>query len=105
MRQKYLPLILILLILGCNRTKYPVVPPSVKVEVLRMDSIFFNTPTKDFQRLKASYPLFFPETTTDTQWIEKQNDTLERELFAETAKAIGDFSEQKQQLLSPLHPP
>ena len=63
-----------------------------------MDSIFFNTPTKDFQRLKASYPLFFPETTTDAQWIEKQNDTLERELFAETAKAIGDFSEQKQQI-------
>ncbi len=92
-----LPIVLVLL-LSCHRNKQPTVPATTKVEVLRMDSIFFNTPTKDFQRLKASYPLFFPETTTDAQWIEKQNDTLERELFAETAKAIGDFSEQKQQI-------
>ena len=98
MSLKHLLPIALLLLLNCNRTKYPVVPPSVKVEVLRMDSIFFNTPAEKFPQLKAKYPLFFPEATSDKEWIEKQHDTLERELFTETAKAIGNFSQQKEQI-------
>ena len=98
MSLKHLLPIALVLLLSCNRTKYPVVPPSVKVEVLRMDSIFFNTPAEKFPQLKAKYPLFFPEATSDKEWIEKQHDTLERELFTETAKAIGNFSQQKEQI-------
>ena len=98
MSLKHLLPIALVLFLSCNRTKYPVVPPSVKVEVLRMDSIFFNTPAEKFPQLKAKYPLFFPEATSDKEWIEKQHDTLERELFTETAKAIGNFSQQKEQI-------
>ena len=98
MSLKYLLPIALVLLLSCNRTKYPVVPPSVKVEVLRMDSIFFNTPAEKFPQLKAKYPLFFPEATSDKEWIEKQHDTLERELFTETAKTIGNFSQQKEQI-------
>ena len=98
MSLKHLLPIALVLFLSCNRTKYTVVPPSVKVEVLRMDSIFFNTPAEKFPQLKAKYPLFFPEATSDKEWIEKQHDTLERELFTETAKAIGNFSQQKEQI-------
>ena len=98
MSLKHLLPIALVLFLSCNRTKYPVVPPSVKVEVLRMDSIFFNTPAEKFPQLKAKYPLFFPKATSDKEWIEKQHDTLERELFTETAKTIGNFSQQKEQI-------
>ena len=61
MSLKHLLPIALVLFLSCNRTKYPVVPPSVKVEVLRMDSIFFNTPAEKFPQLKAKYPLFFQQ--------------------------------------------
>ena len=70
------------------------------VEVLRMDSIFFHTPVKELPLIKAKYPLFFPENTTDEEWAKKQSDSLQKELFSEINKTFGDFSDQKKTIKS-----
>ena len=70
------------------------------VKVLRMDSIFFHTPVKELPLIKAKYPLFFPENTTDEEWAKKQSDSLQKELFSEINKTFGDFSDQKKTIKS-----
>ena len=70
------------------------------VKVLRMDSIFFHTPVKELPLIKAKYPLFFPENTTDEEWAKKQSDSLQKELFSEINKTFGDFSNQKKTIKS-----
>lgn len=70
------------------------------VKVLRMDSIFFHTPVEELPLIKAKYPLFFPENTTDEEWAKKQSDSLQKELFSEINKTFGDFSNQKKTIKS-----
>ena len=72
----------------------------MEVKVLRMDSIFFHTPVEELPLIKAKYPLFFPENTTDEEWAKKQSDSLQKELFSEINKTFGDFSDQKKTIKS-----
>lgn len=72
----------------------------MEVKVLRMDSIFFHTPVEELPLIKAKYPLFFPENTTDEEWAKKQSDSLQKELFSEINKTFGDFSDQKRTIKS-----
>ena len=70
----------------------------IKVSVSRFDIDFYNTETSTLAETKRGYPLLFPENVPDSVWIKKQQDTDERELFAETQKIYADFSVLKKQL-------
>jgi gliding motility-associated lipoprotein GldB len=70
----------------------------IKVSVSRFDIDFYNTETSTLAETKRGYPLLFPENVPDSVWIQKQQDTDERELFAETQKIYADFSVLKKQL-------
>jgi gliding motility-associated lipoprotein gldB len=80
---------------SCDRTEREIAQIPMEVKLLRMDSIFFHTPTKELPLVKAKYPLFFPDNTSDEEWAEKQADSLQKELFTEITKTFGDFSQQK----------
>jgi len=94
----FLFITLSLILLGCNRTERKIAQIPMEVKVLRIDSIFFHTPAKEFVQIKAKYPLFFPENTTDEEWLEKQADSLQRVLFSETERTFGDFSQEKKEI-------
>ncbi|EGD34793.1 gliding motility lipoprotein GldB [Capnocytophaga sp. oral taxon 338] len=94
----FLFITLSLILLGCNRTERKIAQIPMEVKVLRIDSIFFHTPAKEFVQIKAKYPLFFPENTTDEEWLEKQADSLQRALFSETERTFGDFSQEKKEI-------
>ena len=80
---------------SCDRTEREIAQIPMEVKLLRMDSIFFHTPAKELPLVKAKYPLFFPENTSDEEWAEKQADSLQKELFTEITNTFGDFSQQK----------
>lgn len=80
---------------SCDRTEREIAQIPMEVKLLRMDSIFFHTPAKELPLVKAKYPLFFPDNTSDEEWAEKQADSLQKELFTEITKTFGDFSQQK----------
>ena len=80
---------------SCDRTEREIAQIPMEVKLLRMDSIFFHTPAKELSLVKAKYPLFFPDNTSDEEWAEKQVDSLQKELFTEITKTFGDFSQQK----------
>ena len=86
---------LLLALASCDRTEREIAQIPMEVPLLRMDSLFFHTPIRELPLIRAKYPLFFPENTTDEEWAEKQADSLQKELFIEINKTFADFSEQK----------
>ena len=96
----FLLFILLIALTACDRTERAISQIPMEVKVLRMDSIFFHTPVGELPLIKAKYPLFFPENTTDEEWAKKQSDSLQKELFSEINKTFGDFSDQKKTIKS-----
>ncbi|MBF7091886.1 gliding motility lipoprotein GldB [Flavobacterium sp. ALJ2] len=64
---------------------------SVDIKVERFDKVFFETQPKDLAKVKKEYPFFFPEGNDDSVWLEKMQNPLWRELYAEVQKKYGDF--------------
>jgi gliding motility-associated lipoprotein GldB len=58
----------------------------VQIKIDRFDQVFFETSPKDLQKIKKRYPFFFPEGIPDSVWVNKINNPLWRELFAEVQK-------------------
>lgn len=96
----FLLFILLIALTACDRTERAISQIPMDVKVLRMDSIFFHTPVEELPLIKAKYPLFFPENTTDEEWAKKQSDSLQKELFSEINKTFVDFSDQKKTIKS-----
>ena len=86
---------LLLALASCDRTEREIDQIPMEGPLLRMLSLFFHTPIRELPLIRAKYPLFFPENTTDEEWAEKQADSLQKELFIEINKTFADFSEQK----------
>lgn len=58
----------------------------VQIKIDRFDQVFFESSPKDLQKIKKRYPFFFPEGIPDSVWVNKINNLLWRELFAEVQK-------------------
>lgn len=58
----------------------------VQIKIDRFDQVFFESSPKDLQKIKKRYPFFFPEGIPDSVWVNKINNPLWRELFAEVQK-------------------
>lgn len=58
----------------------------VQIKIDRFDQVFFESSPKDLQTIKKRYPFFFPEGIPDSVWVNKINNPLWRELFAEVQK-------------------
>lgn len=67
----------------------------VTVEILRFDTAFGAAKVEDLPELKKQYPSFFPKQHHDSIWIQKMQDTLQQQLFAEVIKKYP--SEEKLQ--------
>ncbi len=73
----------------------------MNVEIIRFDKIFAEATPANLQNLKSDFPLFFPEQYSDSIWIEKLTDTLQKQLEDEVFKTFsGD--EELEFVLIPL---
>lgn len=70
----------------------------MNVKLVRFDSLFFNTPEQNYEKLKADFPYFFPASTPDSIWKNKQKEPLQRELYGEVVKQFGNFSQEKKEI-------
>ena len=70
---------------------------SVDIKVERFDKAFFETGPKDLEKVKKEYPLFFPAGNDDAVWLEKMQNPLWRELYAEVQKKYADFEPEKKE--------
>ena len=81
--------ILSLIFFSCDKKsavekKIEALPVQIKID--RFDQVFFESSPKDLKTIKKRYPFFFPEGIPDSVWVNKINNPLWRELFAEVQK-------------------
>lgn len=72
----------------------------VNTRITRFDSIFFETPVTEIDKLKAQFPYLFPADVPDTTWTNKRTNPLQQELYNEVSKTFSDFSTEKKELKS-----
>lgn len=70
----------------------------VSFDLHRFDQMFYTATPEKLPELKRQYPYLFPAQNHDSIWVQKINDKDEQELYAETQKVFGDFSDQEEQL-------
>ena len=96
--KKCLILFLPLFFLSCNqksKQESAIAKESVEIAVVRFDSVFFETPPDQLQKIKDEYPLFFPEGNDDAVWIEKMQNPLWQELYKEVQKKYANVTSLK----------
>lgn len=69
-------------------------------ELVRFDKEFANASEANLSGLKSKYPIFFPQQFPDSIWIEKMNDTLQKDLEAEVIKQFPTEEKMEEDLLS-----
>ena len=72
------------------------IPLEIKVD--RFDKLFFETEPKNLSQLKKQFPFFFPPGNNDSIWLEKMQNPLWRELYAEVQKKYSNFEPTKKEL-------
>ena len=96
--KKYLMLVLFLfVILSCSKNseiQKKIAEISVNIKVDRYDKAFFETPPSELPKLKAKYPEFFPPSISDSLLVNKMQNPLWRELYAEVQKRYDNFEKQ-----------
>ncbi|NNF18289.1 MAG: gliding motility lipoprotein GldB, partial [Flavobacteriaceae bacterium] len=70
----------------------------VTLVVHRFDQEFASAGPEQLPQLKSDYPYLFPSQYTDSVWVAKMKDTLQRELLSEVELEFRDFSAQENEL-------
>ncbi|MDY0088868.1 MAG: gliding motility lipoprotein GldB [Flavobacteriaceae bacterium] len=62
------------------------------LEVERFDKIFYETPISEFYEIKRKHAVFFPVEYSDSLYLAKMQDSLNKEIYTEVQKKYADFS-------------
>lgn len=81
-----------------NETAKAIESIDLTVEVDRFDLKFYASKPNTLSALKQAYPYLFPVQNHDSIWINRINNSEERELFQKAQKVFGDFSKQQTEL-------
>jgi gliding motility-associated lipoprotein GldB len=87
-----------LFFLSCNKknqTEKAVEAIPANLQVIRFDKVFFEAVPEDLPKLIRDFPFFFPEGNDDEVWLEKMQNPLWRELYAEVQIKFSDFEPYK----------
>ncbi|MGO4904543.1 gliding motility lipoprotein GldB [Flavobacterium sp. W20_MBD1_R3] len=96
-----LSIVFCLFFLSCdkkNEVENAIAAIPVEVKVDRFDKIFFETPPKDLEKVKKEFPFFFPPGNDNSVWLNKMQDPIWKELYAEVQKKYADFEVVKEEL-------
>ncbi|WP_298898071.1 gliding motility lipoprotein GldB [uncultured Psychroserpens sp.] len=64
------------------------------IVIERFDRAFANTKSDQLETLKKAFPFLFSKRTPDSIWINRMNDTIQKELHQATHATFGDFKEE-----------
>lgn len=71
-----------------------------EVEIERFDKLFAKSSANDLKKLQTAYPFMFSQKYSDTFWIDKMSDTLQKQLFFEVGKVFPEMDGTKQEIES-----
>ena len=88
-----LPVVFCLLFVSCeqkSKVEKAIEETPVNTKVERFDKLFFETPPKDFGKLKKQFPYFFSPKVNDTVWLNKMTAPIWREVYTEVQKKYSN---------------
>jgi gliding motility-associated lipoprotein GldB len=94
-------LVVLFILAGCTedrRIAAEIEEIPVRLKIGRFDQAFANAGPSDLRELKSQYPYLFPPQYSDSVWLAKMDDSIQRELQAEVQKAFPDFDDIRDQL-------
>ncbi|PKQ44487.1 gliding motility lipoprotein GldB [Confluentibacter flavum] len=92
-----------IVVLACekdNKLENEIAGIGTEVDIERFDKLFAKSSPNDLKKLQTAYPFMFSEKYSDTFWIEKMDDTLQKQLFFEVEKAFPKMDDTKQEIES-----
>lgn len=63
----------------------------IDITIERFETLFSEAAPSDLPDLKKTYPFMFSERYSDSTWVARMNDTLQKELHEEVKKEFLDF--------------
>jgi len=96
--------ILVLSIISCKNEdllEKEISKINTEITIERFERLFDKvTNASELKKLQTAYPFMFSEDYSDTFWIEKVNDTLQKQLVAEVEKEFGNMATIEQEIES-----
>lgn len=89
-------LVLLLVFNACkesNQIEKEISKVDIDFKVERFDLEFAKATSEDLPKLKADYPFLFSERIPDSVWVERINDSLQKELSHEVEKTYDNFDD------------
>lgn len=86
---------------GCantNKSAEEIDKVRIDLKINRFDREFSTAEPQDIPILKKKYPYLFPKQYSDSIWVAKTKDGLQKELLAEVDNTFSDFSEETKDL-------
>jgi gliding motility-associated lipoprotein GldB len=100
-KQLFLIALAVLLLVRCtpkDKLNIDTSAISIKLDVIRFDSIFYSASAKDLPKIKKKFAYLFPIAVPDSIWLAKMHNPDSRYLFSEVQKTFSDFKEQRRAL-------
>lgn len=99
--RNYIIVLLVLSFLSCNNDsalEKEIATIDVSYTVERFDKALADAKPEDLTRLKQTYPFLFSKRISDSIWVARFSDTLQKELLTEVDKTFGEFKAPTEEL-------
>lgn len=95
--------IIAILVISCkkeSKLEKEIASIGIEVDIERFDRLFSTSSPSNLKALQTAYPFMFSQKYSDTFWIAKMNDTLQKQLFNEVDEAYPNMDGTKQEIES-----
>ena len=92
---------IIIVLTSCNpsnKTERKISKINAEFEFVEFHKDFFNSNEENLEKLKNKYPFLFPSNIDNKEWIEKINNSEEKQLFNITDSTFNNLTEIKDEL-------
>lgn len=96
-------LILIITAFSCkneNTLEKDIAKINLVADIERFDLLFSKIDDDNISELKRAYPFMFSDYYSDSFWIEKANDTLQKQLYSEVERVFSNINDTELELAS-----
>jgi gliding motility-associated lipoprotein GldB len=81
-----------------SKLEYEISKIDTDITIERFDQLFADAKPNDLPQLKKAYPFMFSKRYNDSVWINRINDTLQKQLNVEVNKIHGNFKQTKEEI-------
>ena len=99
--QRIIILVFVVLMWSCkteSKLEKDIAAIDVAFDVERFETAFYTTSDKELSNVKQAFPFLFPNDVEDAYWINKKNDTLQQQLFAEVSQTFDNLSKEEEEI-------